>query len=311
MCLFTKPDPGFLSVLAETPGRRPAEERVRATARHGEPSAGSSRTKLLGMLVCTTPQFVRWTPDFSSSEQSSPNWTKLVCGDVELCNGIEWIDWDDDPVQVRLCESCGHTHCEVGGYVRITRIGPHLLWTRPRITSDDAWEHSQFTLHHPLEQTGAVLIRVDDWNSWRDDGKALPEATIFPPASRWDLAQAWLMDAPIGRANRFWKRSESRGVRSLEEAVQGVRETIVAADGTTTERAVAEFDRVAQWLGEAPDEQIEGEVVETSQRGAAVHALHLDDGRVETWRAVAEHDGHLTPVLGETWMLTPEPVEER
>jgi hypothetical protein len=261
------------------------------------------------MLVCTAPEFVRWTPDFSSSGQSSPQWTKLVCAGAELCNGIEWVDWLDEPVQVRLCESCGHTHCEVGGYVRITRIGPHLLWTRPRITSDDAWERSQFTLHHPLEQTGAVLVPMEAWNVWGDRGIALPDAGEFPPTSRWDLAQAWLMDAPLRRGNRFWKRSESRGISSPEEAVQGVRETIVAADGTTTERAVAEFERVATWLAEAPDELVEGQIVEASGTGAAVRALYLDDGRLETWSAIADRDGRLTPVFGADWILTPEPVE--
>jgi hypothetical protein len=116
------------------------------------------------VIVCASPEFVPWRPDLVSSGQPNPTWTKLVCDGVVLCNSLEWVDWVEDPVQVRICEACGIPGCEHGGYVRITRCGSHLLWTRPRVDTDDDWEPEELTLLNALEQAGAVLIPTAAWD---------------------------------------------------------------------------------------------------------------------------------------------------
>lgn len=90
------------------------------------------------MLVCENADFDPWRPNFSSSEQPSPFWTKLICGGEQLANGLEDVDWFDEPaVQVELCESCGFGGCSSGGYVHVSRIGRHVLWTAPHVDLDN------------------------------------------------------------------------------------------------------------------------------------------------------------------------------
>lgn len=64
------------------------------------------------MLVCEEPELVRWQPNFSSSVQASPLWTRLVCDGLEICNTMEGSHWADPRlVQVIVCEECGHPGC--------------------------------------------------------------------------------------------------------------------------------------------------------------------------------------------------------
>src|SRR5919204_980638 len=84
------------------------------------------------MLVCSSPELVRWQPDLSSSCQASPQWTRLVCAGVELCNTMEWSDWSDvDLVQLIVCEECGYAGCENGGYARVSRLGGGRFFPPP------------------------------------------------------------------------------------------------------------------------------------------------------------------------------------
>jgi hypothetical protein len=65
------------------------------------------------MLVCEAPELV-----------SRPDWTSLVCGDVELCNSLEAPNWTELVVQVLVCEACRQVGCTSGARVERTCIAP-------------------------------------------------------------------------------------------------------------------------------------------------------------------------------------------
>ena len=90
------------------------------------------------MLLYDKPSLEKWSPDFSSSGQSSPVWTRLKYGQVELCNSLEWTDWTPNPVQVQICDACGTPGCASGGYVHISVLNDLVLWTVPQ-PSGDQW----------------------------------------------------------------------------------------------------------------------------------------------------------------------------
>src|SRR5919201_6740045 len=98
-------------------------------------AASAIRAQARSVLVCTAPEFLAWRPDFSSTEQASPHWTRVVCGGEQLTNALNAVDWlnGEPAVQVELCESCGFAGCESGGYVHVSRLNSHVLWTPPHI----------------------------------------------------------------------------------------------------------------------------------------------------------------------------------
>jgi hypothetical protein len=251
------------------------------------------------MLVCDSPEFVAWRPDFSSSGQASPHWTKLLCNDVQLCNSMEWTDWlEEFSVQVELCEQCGHTHCATGGYVRLSRLGSHLLWTPPRLEHpDDGWEREQYTPSTALREHGAIAVAVVDWENWRTRFGDLPRADEFPRTERRDLAGAWAVSAPFMSADI-----------PGSDFLAMVRERLIAAESATNEEALRRFETLVTWFTSDQDAVVDGELARTD--ADSVEMLHLDlpDGRktrLGDWRPYAVHDGRLTLAFGSHWLLSP------
>ena len=230
------------------------------------------------MLVCEAPELVSWRPDFSTSGQHDPDSTKLVCGGVELCNTLEAPNWTELVVQVMVCEACGYVGCSSGGWVRVSRIGGHLLWTAS--DDEDARPPAYLRAH------GAVAIPIERWEQWRHRIRGLPAAADFRPARRGDLRRAW------GRPERF---------------------ELLAAESETTEEAARHLRAVTEWLavGEA---SVAAELVRAAATGTRIETLYLDvpdtfdRPQLQEWQAYAAVDGRLAPAFGSGWTIEPAPI---
>ena len=143
------------------------------------------------VVICSNPQLVTWTPDFSSSGQRSPQWTEVRCHGEQLTNALNWVQWDDAPVQVVLCEECGVDGCAVGGYVHVSRHDDDVLWTAPHIDAEDEFEAHQYTASEVVLRHGAVVIPVATWEAWRHRFANVPPASVLPLAQERDVRAAW------------------------------------------------------------------------------------------------------------------------
>lgn len=65
--------------------------------------------------------------DFTSSEQGFREVSQLVYDGVVLINAIELTDWEADGTQLIICDRCGFTHCETGGWATIRRAGNNVF----------------------------------------------------------------------------------------------------------------------------------------------------------------------------------------
>jgi hypothetical protein len=256
------------------------------------------------MLICTTPELVPWQPNFSSSAQPNPDWTKLVCAGVELSNAINWVDWFDEPaVQVRLCEACGIAGCESGGFVHVSRLGHHLLWTEPRVDAGDAFESHQYRASEAIREYGSVAIPVEEWSQWRERVTDLPSPDKFPSTTRKDLLGAWQAEAPV-----FGTWDHRDQLLSLVSA------QAVATEPSETTEALQSLEALVRWFRAKPDAAVEGELAPIGAGERTVETLYLDvpdtfDRPVlREWAALARHDGRVTPVFGGELVLVPEPT---
>lgn len=244
-----------------------------------------------------------WRPDFTSSGQTSPRWTRLLCGGVQLSNAVGSVDWFDEPaVQVELCEACGHAHCESGGYVHVSRLGDRVLWTRPHIDENDPFEAYQYRAAEPVRANGAVAIPAEVWDDLQERFPHWPSADRFPIATRADLFAAWYLEAPLPDA------------RTLPAQLLAlVRELVVASDPSPAVDALECLASLVTWFTAAPDEPIAGDLVEASADGAVVETLHLDvpdtfdRPTLREWPAFAMCAGTVAPVFGGSLVLSTAP----
>src|SRR5690348_7117676 len=114
------------------------------------------------MHVCQSLQLEPWIPNFSNSGQSSPRWTKAKCGRHVIVNSLEWADWEMNPVQVVLCDACGHHGCASGGFVHVSRLAQCVLFTPEQPDP----EYSGAGLDPPpyfIQTLGAIAIPEKVW----------------------------------------------------------------------------------------------------------------------------------------------------
>ncbi|QQS32088.1 MAG: hypothetical protein IPM50_10430 [Acidobacteriota bacterium] len=65
--------------------------------------------------------------DFTSSEQGFREVSQLVFDGVVLLNAIELTDWEADGTQLIICDRCGFTHCETGGWANVRKAGDYVF----------------------------------------------------------------------------------------------------------------------------------------------------------------------------------------
>lgn len=117
------------------------------------------------------------TYDFSSSEQGAFADTAVWADGIRLINMPGRVDWDEDPVQVEICEYCGTLRCQSGGFVSVRRLGS-LVVLVPSLRcygSSDPFERTEYGAPYFVRKRGAAAIEVGEWERVRSIGAALPE----------------------------------------------------------------------------------------------------------------------------------------
>jgi hypothetical protein len=255
------------------------------------------------MLVCEAPELVRWQPDFSSSGQGSPRWTRLVCEGLEICNTMEGSHWTEpELVQVVVCEECGHPGCASGGYARLSRLASYALLSRPLPHPADPWEVSEYRPSHAIGKHGAVAVPLAEWTRWGERFDNLPHPDVLPPSQRSHLAAAW------GLERIFAPRDKGAPPARV------VRDRLIAAALRSTEEASAHLLALVDWFGADAELPVGSDLARAKEIGAQIETLYFDlpdtfDRPMPLeWQAFALTADGLTPAFAATWVLVPEPV---
>lgn len=224
------------------------------------------------MKICSDIILEKWSPDFSSSGQASPNWTRSRCEQVELFNALEWIAWTQNPVQVVLCEECGQKGCAPGGFVHVSRLDDFVLWTRPQVEVEDAWEIAQYNVADPLKRFGAIAIPKQTWEEWRTVA-SLPKFAALTPANGEAIFDAWFL-APA-RSSR------------IDEIAPFLKSELLACDSLEPTDAIK---RIARWINRLKDTSASlanASFHSPTTLGARIETLYFNGPWDENWPALA------------------------
>jgi hypothetical protein len=93
--------------------------------------------------------------------------TGLVVDGVTMSNSIQHVDWDWDPRQLFVCETCFEPGCASGHWASIRRAGDHVVFL-PAFSRDptDKGDHEPIPL---ILSKGAMLLATD----WAADDQAV------------------------------------------------------------------------------------------------------------------------------------------
>lgn len=239
------------------------------------------------MFVCSDIDVAHWRPDFSSSAQTDPEWFRVRCCHTELTNALNWIDWSENPIQVMLCEACGHEGCSSGGYVHVSRLGGYVLWTMPQVDLDEAWQEGTYLPLGAIEKHGAIALPLEAWDQFRTIARGIPDMGSLPSANGLALAEAWAL-GPGRPAN-------------VMELGSVLRDRLIGADTLERVEALTLVERTLESLlaqrahATAPAEAM----------SARIETLYFDGPQSEDWPAFAIAGQQVLPALTSKLVLIP------
>ena len=217
------------------------------------------------MIVCSDPALQTWPVDLRFAEQGVCTWTRLLWEESELCNSLEMADWENNPVQVQVCEHCGWAGCRSGGYVYVSRLDRQVIWTRPEIDWSDVFEATHFDAAFLIKRQGSVVFPNVTWLSLRDSMAEIPEPEAYPRATRMVIATAW--------KEEFHQVRPDQGFADL---VSFLERDLIASDRLSADEAIARVRDLVAWIDEDPQEPVGGRVVPAGEAGAEVEKFYSD-----------------------------------
>jgi hypothetical protein len=251
------------------------------------------------MLFCENPKLIRWSPDFSLSEQPDPDWTKVVCHEVELCNSLEKCEWDSNPVQIHLCKTCGYAGCSQGGYVHISRIGYYLIWTESQIENEDEFDRMQYGSAWYLYKHGPLLLPTSVWDQWKQTVSSLPAFKVFAIVTGRSIADAWCLSM-----------GGQLEVKDFNNLFHILKDKLIASDDYDLSTTQNYCNDIVSWLEQYWDKPLNGSLRNASELDVNVQTIYIDGARVEEWPAFYVLEDKPWPAFGKEWVYSPEKETE-
>ena len=221
------------------------------------------------LFVCDQPRTDAWQPDFTASSQMSPTWTRVSCRGLQITNSLEWVEWTENPVQVVLCDVCGQERCASGGWVHVSRLDRHVLWSAPQATGGSPRAEEGEEVPRFIRTLGAVALPVEIWNGWSAAIPEVPRADRLPPANHAAVADAWI----LGPA------------RSTPTLLATLQDRLVGGDTLEKPAAIAMVARMMEHLEKNAFVNFPHPVVEAA--GARIETLYFDGPSELDWPAFA------------------------
>ncbi len=144
------------------------------------------------------PKFEKITLDFSSSEQGKFPATRLVSDGVEIINPIELIEWEDDEVQLFVCDHCGTVRCASGGWITFRSSGDLvLLMPAYEAMNEDSWSQTEFSPPYFIRKNGAAYFDKQIYESLREQISEFPPFEKIKPLQMREAMWLVQSNAPL------------------------------------------------------------------------------------------------------------------
>jgi len=149
---------------------------------------------------------------FESSGQGPHLDVALMADGLELVNMVKAANWEEDPVQVVVCDHCGCVKCQSGNWVSCRRLGDWVLMVASTkgYGSADAFTRDELSAPSWLRSRGAPLIPAAIWEQARERGVALPPSSSLPELTWREALLEAQVEAPRRVLGEPGRRQEKR-----------------------------------------------------------------------------------------------------
>ncbi len=156
-------------------------------------------------------QYLDRVLDFTSSGQGQRKVTALHADGACLVNALSLLEFADDGccLQIRICEDCGVTHCQPGGWICARRLGGSVLWI-PCFEAMESDPNGASEFAPPFFERGMPYFRPEKYGELRGRAPGFPALENIPRLRSRDAVRVLQMDAPGRVLGQFPARPSVR-----------------------------------------------------------------------------------------------------
>jgi hypothetical protein len=132
--------------------------------------------------------------DFRTSGQGIVDVTQLWADDLEIVNALGFVDWEDFPLQLAVCEACGISRCSPGGSVSIRRAGGLVVFLPPFAEMEE--NEAEYDPSWVLKSEGALVLKEARYRELRDLVPGFPSEASLPALTGKEAARLLQWEAP-------------------------------------------------------------------------------------------------------------------
>jgi hypothetical protein len=213
------------------------------------------------MIYCESPTLERWVAP-PQEDFPRPTWTRLIADGVLLSNAIEYLDWNANPIETLVCESCWSAGCSRAGLARIVRLADQVLWLPARLRDLNGFASGWLNETNVIQE--AVLFPAAAWERLCESCQKVISANNCPPANRDDIGVLWVHEMP--------KEARVKDPSSIERCLRAA----LASDPLDLDPAKEVVRNMVRWILEAPVEAVVGHLERAQGCRAAVNTFYFD-----------------------------------
>lgn len=113
--------------------------------------------------------------NFTSSEQGFCGISQLVSDGVVLMNALELMEFDEDRIQVLICDHCGIVHCKSGDWINLRLAGDFVIMIPAFDEMQDDWSKTEYNPPRYFKKEGTPYFSLETYKNLQNQSFTFPQ----------------------------------------------------------------------------------------------------------------------------------------
>lgn len=133
------------------------------------------------MWEIKNPSIQKAKVDFTSSGQGFREVSQLVFDEVVIMNALELMDFDEDRIQVLICDHCGTVNCQSGGWINLRLSGDFVLMIPAFDEMQDEWSKTEYGPPRYFGKEGTPYFNLETYKNLQNQNNYFPKIENIKP----------------------------------------------------------------------------------------------------------------------------------
>lgn len=246
------------------------------------------------LIHCDSLEFETWLAP-PQEDFPRPTWTKLFVNGQMISNSIEHADWQNDPMELTVCELCWNAGCTMHGFARIVRLDSQVLWLRSR--KELLPEYVQEVFDNSRLIDAPLLMSKQMWDDLADQFAMVPAFEELNPPTQLDMLWLWVETIPTAIHHCM-----TLSPIDLTELPTLLQRNCLASDPLDLPESISAIQTLIDTATKMDEPMTSLSIDLLSSRSDETIKFYLDAKQFPEWKALTLSQSEF--ILGNSWVVS-------